>query len=339
MDSIVIAIDGVSPYAKMILQRKRRKDDTYNPKKLNAVELTPGTQLIEKIDAFIKEYIKLRNKENEFLSTKYIYLDSKKHGEGELKIINHILKTDKKSHLIVSNDSDLVLMSVATHIKYIYILVNNKNSKNIVSIDEIVKNASNDDFVFISLMVGNDYFNKLKYVSFDSLWKGYHTFRKYHDIPIIENCNINFDGLSELMLYIVRFLPKRNYKVFVHKRYNEDRVKKYLECITWCMSMYSKGKCPMQEYTYDPIVTPTPLDIIYYCYTCKNGNVQVPKSDTKPLSNDIYPLLVMPKAAVNLIPKDYHKYVNKELKHIYDDNYKFTKKDIDYILSFNVTYV
>jgi len=149
--TLLFALDGVAPAAKLNQQRERRwlsfKNSTGLPKRhtnlpikpqsddekdlFNSVSITAGTnfmkQLSQHIDFFIKRKLQddsvWRGIEN------IIFSDSSVPGEGEHKIIDHIRdyqnsnnyeKNDK--HCIYGMDSDLVMLSLVTHEENMYIL-------------------------------------------------------------------------------------------------------------------------------------------------------------------------------------------------------------------------
>ena len=106
---IYIAIDGVAPMGKILQQRQRRyryffdKSIKMNIKSeeeieikvknnieepilpISSIELTPGTEYMERINKKIEEYVKK-------LKIKYIYSSYHEEGEGEHKIMQYIKK-------------------------------------------------------------------------------------------------------------------------------------------------------------------------------------------------------------------------------------------------------
>ena len=82
-DKLIICIDGVAPFAKIIQQRKRRYLTFYKNiidkviSKWDTNAISPGTKFMNKLDEFINE----KNNKN-----KYIFSGSNEEGEGEHKI-------------------------------------------------------------------------------------------------------------------------------------------------------------------------------------------------------------------------------------------------------------
>ena len=184
-------------------------------------------------------------------------------GEAEYKIINTVINNKTNKSLIISNDSDMILISIASNINDIYILNNHK----IYSIDIIKKtftdtyNTSYMDFIILSLFQGNDYFPKLKFVTFKSTWNAY---KLYIESSINKNkslyngTSINMFNLRRYINYLLYCLPKQYNKFvlnnnFIKEIYNKDV---YLKYISYCIDLYKSGDYSntfLQSYTLQPI--------------------------------------------------------------------------------------
>ena len=144
-----------------------------------------------------------------------IFSDSSVLGEGEHKIF-HYIRTLQKSqeynpkttHCIYGMDADLLLLTLLTHEKFVWLFRDDRSGKEIIDIDKLrhsvyteflslheipfTLNLNNviDDFVVLCLLVGNDFlpaFHSLKiakgamnkllriYEVVAPLWKGYLT--------------------------------------------------------------------------------------------------------------------------------------------------------------------
>lgn len=130
---LIICIDGVAPLAKIIQQRKRRYL-TFFKNKIDKIKtnwdtnaISPGTNFMNKLD----NYINTNN-------TKYIFSGSNEQGEGEHKIFN-IIKDDKDDKPIIINglDADLIILSLISNKKNIYLMRENKNVLTYLNIDNL----------------------------------------------------------------------------------------------------------------------------------------------------------------------------------------------------------
>ena len=87
----MLAVDGSSPYAKVLLQRKRRLQVVRGKtmiEKMNALQLTPGTQLMYDIEKYLKKYVERLKNELSYLKISYVISSAKSPDEGELKIFD-----------------------------------------------------------------------------------------------------------------------------------------------------------------------------------------------------------------------------------------------------------
>lgn len=196
---IYIAIDGVAPVGKILQQRQRRYKYLYDKKiRLNknedikcqlldngielpdipitSIELTPGTDYMERIHLKMLDYIKKKSK----IGLKYIYSSYHDEGEGEHKILQYIKKNSIKSSIIIYGlDADLLFLSLSLNNEFnIYIMrekqvFNNKDvdldeliEYNYVEIKELHKMIYNlgfntNDFIFMCYLIGNDFLPSL----------------------------------------------------------------------------------------------------------------------------------------------------------------------------------
>ena len=141
-DKMIICIDGVAPFAKIIQQRKRRYltfykniiDKVISTWDTNAI--SPGTKFMNKLDVFITE----NNKD------KYIFSGSNEAGEGEHKIFKIIdvyetesdIKDDNEKTIVINGlDADLIILSLISGRKNIYLMRENKDQLTYVNIDNL----------------------------------------------------------------------------------------------------------------------------------------------------------------------------------------------------------
>lgn len=138
--TLIIAVDGAVPAAKLAQQRARRfggskeaaeaaaakpkrgrKKTTVTPKFFSSNALTPGTDYMFSIDKAINEWL-TQNRGN--LPSKTIYSSHMSPGEGEHKIMDYIRQGDVVSdgaHVIWGLDADLIMLSLLAPLQNIFL--------------------------------------------------------------------------------------------------------------------------------------------------------------------------------------------------------------------------
>jgi 5'-3' exonuclease len=117
---IYIAIDGVVPMSKILQQRQRRHRFYYDNSQdeicndiypITSIELTPGTEYMERIHISMINYLKTKK-------IKYIYSSYHIEGEGEHKILRYIKNNIKNNDTIViyGLDADLLFLALSAMI-------------------------------------------------------------------------------------------------------------------------------------------------------------------------------------------------------------------------------
>lgn len=201
---IYIGIDGVAPMGKILQQRQRRyrflfdKKIKLNPfdtieeineiitktiKKnngieepvlpLSSIELTPGTDYMERINLKMIKYVDELKKRN----IKCIYSSYHDEGEGEHKILQYIKKNIESTIPIViyGLDADLLFLSLGLGWEYDLYVMREKQifSNKEVDLDEVPEynyveikklhilisnlNVSTNDFIVMCYLIGNDF--------------------------------------------------------------------------------------------------------------------------------------------------------------------------------------
>jgi len=239
---IYIAIDGVAPIAKILQQRQRRHRYLYDTKiklkydnlneeieeidetirddgiaisriPISSIELTPGTEYMERIN---KRMIELVKKIGEERNIKYIYSSYHVEGEGEHKILQYIRMNVKSEETIViyGLDADLLFLALSLGVgNNLYIMrekaifqnktleIEDEVSYNYVEINELHLminnlNIKTNDFIMLCYLVGNDFIpglltTDIKRNGLDKIISSYEEARKFINNDIIEK---NKDG-------------------------------------------------------------------------------------------------------------------------------------------------
>ena len=338
---IYLAVDGPSSYAKIALQRKRRSNAGVKNNKngINSLNLTPGTEFMKRIENKLELYIKRLEKQYKFLSPKIYLLSSNLPDEGEIKISKKIIDNGSNNlqakHLIIGNDSDLIVLGMSMKPIYnINILVKGKNSNELLSIEKLIKNQAQtlnryddidklidsnirDDFVIISLMMGNDYFPKLGYLQHENLWKLYYKFMNDRNDYLVQLNTINNETFQQFIYTIYKSLSPGFQKISP-SNVNLEYAKSYLEGLVWCLNMYKTGLCSMYDYIYvGESKSVHPYELLLYLSSNKD-NIKILESDTKPILAEIYPLIIMPKSGSHLLNKKYQELMDNELQYLYE---------------------
>ena len=166
------------------------------------------------------------------------------------KHTKHLEEDSNYNSLIISNDSDSVIISLCNNIDNIYIL----NKCNVIDIDKIKEmftekyNTNYMDFVLLTLFQGKDYFPKLKYISYKTIWEAYDKYIKLEsifksdDLSLYQN-GINIDNLKKYMMYLLYEIPNQYKKYncslqFFVEKYNKTD---YINIIEYCINLYRTG--------------------------------------------------------------------------------------------------
>jgi hypothetical protein len=339
--SINIGIDGSSPFMKIILQRKRRMEMIYNKKELSSLELTPGTEFMDEINQEIRIFMEKWKKNYKMNDIKININDSTNAGEGEIKVFQQLKENGKinlmDTHIVIGNDADLIVLAMASYpIKFIDILIRNENSYCIIKMETLINehlkllNSNTysynlrNEFVLLSIMMGNDYIKKLNYVDPLKMCDEYINLRKEiskgSDYGLVVNNEINYDFLKLFMIKLNNILPSQ-YNKLKYYDYDKDMIESYFKTLKWSWNLYNTGECSMIDYCTYYETSPSPIQIIYYIDLNKNINIPLPISLYKPINSKYIPLLVFNPQSSEL--------VQKKLRVLYDTKMKYLEFDLD----------
>ncbi len=218
-----ICVDGMAPIAKMIQQRKRRYLSVYQ-RTIDAVQvnwdtnaITPGTNFMQKLDSYMQSVTK---------NMAIHYSGSNIPGEGEHKIFE-LLRDVTDDPVIVINglDADLIILSLISHHKNIYLMregtdsvflnVNNLRKAIIKELTRLWNTQCNnqddendliESYCVMCSLLGNDFIPhlltlNLKADGLNKLLK--YTGLAYNNIGhLVQNSKINYDVLLDILQQI-----------------------------------------------------------------------------------------------------------------------------------------
>lgn len=239
---VIIAFDGVAPFAKLEQQRARRFKSNYEKRLLDTLvtwdtsAITPGTEFMIKLNTYVKQYFNSKNNIEFIVSTSDIY------GEGEHKIFQYIREHQeyhrKTNTIIYGLDADLIMLSLAhSHIfKNVYLFRDNTDLLHYIQKDSIYVNNTNDIYlVYINelcsaiireLYIGinnndnindNDENNKNKYRILDYIFICFLLGNDF--LPHFPSLNIRTNGIQYILQAYKQFISKTKNKEFL---INED---------------------------------------------------------------------------------------------------------------------
>ena len=215
-DKLLICIDGVAPFAKIIQQRKRRYLTFYRNKIDKIIStwdtnaISPGTNFMNKLNDYIIE----NNKD------KYIFSGSNEAGEGEhkiFKLINDYDENNDKTIIINGLDADLIILSLISGKNNIYLMRENKDEITYVNINNLklaiiaeletkwnIENTKDliESYCVMCSILGNDFIPHILNLNIKS--GGLDKLINITEIsirtngPLVENNEINQKTLSEI---------------------------------------------------------------------------------------------------------------------------------------------
>jgi hypothetical protein len=340
LDTINICCDGSAPLAKLFLQRVRRlqeariiyaNNNINDNLKTSSLNFTPGSVFMSTLHEKLQN-LKLKLEITLNVKVNINNLDS---GEAEIKnkyLINkHIDENPLSTHLLVTNDADVLLIVAATKIyQNIYVLLKHNM---ILCLKDLIKSHSDIfgystfpqyDFAFLNLFNGNDYLPKLRYTTIDKIWESYKLkLRKYKEGLVLEKdmktgrFTINQPFLLDILKSIVSKISIPVMKKTRLFEYKYQEYSNYVDGLIWCFQMYFEGKCNYNSYLYSSENTPDPLLLMLHLMT-HNINSHFNLEMTKAISNNLCSILLLPNIARDLIDKKYYEFMDKH-EYLYEE--------------------
>ena len=228
---IIFVMDGVSPGTKRLTQRTRR----FSNKKVsqfNINQISVGTIFIDRISNDIYEYLLTLVPSTEL---QIYFSDYRTPGESEYKIIQYIQDHIELQEriLIISRDSDIILLSLSLLHSNLYILrYNEYHTTNIINIHTLKQTISDelpiDDFYLLTVLsMTNDYNLAIPFSSFtiSKLIMAYKHYYTMYSLPIIK---INRICTYSFYLFIQLLYFSNNTTI-----YNENEYEQMLKSFHW----------------------------------------------------------------------------------------------------------
>jgi 5'-3' exoribonuclease 1 len=305
--TLIIAIDGVAPQAKINQQRSRRYKG--GAERLPNVifdtnSITPGTSFMMDLDTFLRGELEKLIKMDSPLPGEVIYSSHLVPGEGEHKIAEILRQRNPENKVVVIHgmDADLIMIYLLLFDKgwnNIYVFRENTENykvKTIIDLKSLKTVISNlykskyplDDFVILLFLLGNDFLpsfpvferinDALDVIIFD--YPKYLNEGDNLSDGLSDGLNIKWNNLAKYLNFIITHDYDRLLKLWVE---NNDAVIKYPstvaeKCIIVTRRVTSETtKC---DRTFDP----TNFDAEWYSaiFSSKvNKGIVVPSEEEK----------------------------------------------------------
>jgi 5'-3' exonuclease len=325
--SIIIANDGPAPLAKLLLQRERRSGSCrkISDLKTSSLIFTPGTYFMNSIQSKLETYMNQIKKKYK-VQVKYLIGCE---GEAELKLKKQLTENIKKysndTHIIISNDADMIAMFGTLDVKSFFkvficsnVGTNSKKDTEIISIGTLMDSHTNKygmtknfglDFTLLSIMLGNDYLPKIQYVELDKLLSSYKKaiFNNQNGLVLNINLEINIKLFVNILNGVIANTRMQYIDNFHMHNLNFSLYSNYMDGLLWCLDMYYQGECTRYNYMYENDENPHPFGLIFYM----NLNPEICDLNTQTypsMDSNLYSILVMPKKALSLIDSKYHSF-------------------------------
>lgn len=263
-DVLVIVMDGIPPKAKE-KTREARIINSLKYSKNKVIDFSNENTINNIKLEFINFADNIKNIFNIKPITLFNDID-----EGELKIFKYIDNTSYKSYCIVSNDADVILLSLMRN-KFIYIMnFRNHNSYfiNTLSLKCLLMKHFDFpyyfdyDFPFICMLIGNDYLPKLKYISENMIYNAYHKFSKLKN-PLINmlSTKLILENFYTFLGFLINEMKSYNRTSLSSINNEESGI--YIKGLQWCIQSYINSSCIDIEFKCD-VPPQHPLNLMIY---------------------------------------------------------------------------
>eukprot|EP01114_Cavostelium_apophysatum_P023636 TRINITY_DN8968_c0_g1_i1.p1 TRINITY_DN8968_c0_g1~~TRINITY_DN8968_c0_g1_i1.p1 ORF type:complete len:512 (-),score=99.65 TRINITY_DN8968_c0_g1_i1:1300-2835(-) len=335
--SILLALDGPGPAAKLKAQIQRRYKSS-GKQKFDTAQLSPGTIFMSKLKEYLVCYACYLLQKEEYANIHVEISGAEVPGEGEIKIAEYILRTNKTSdaqggdkYLIHSSDSDAILIAISTLSENVEVLTNKesmffstgKMMDYFRGVDPTRPARVAYDFILACILNGNDYLPEMARLPFARLWKQY---RRLKEKPKFENQfllnedrTLNYSLFSRLIKGPKDAPPQNHHRGKSKKEEKHDssepkalsepqqrRIRRYLEGLQWNIAMYWFGRCPDYSYVYLSFLAPPPQEIRQWLSTNSAISCEWPMDE--PLTPLQFGVLITPFFCRGYLPSPVHSF-------------------------------
>ena len=243
-DLIIICIDGPAPQAKLMQQRSRRfkafdkpvGDSEVLANRLGEIDnlfdpnsITPGTAFMLGLDEYLQSFFPSLLKK---FPVKLFYSSHLVPGEGEHKIMDYYRsgQLTAGNHVLYGLDADLIMLSLLAPINNIFL--SRENERQVIDIErfklwlkERYKGISNDDFVVMIYLLGNDFLPR--HLSLKDIDKTVLLLLDIYSkikLTLIKNDEINWSDFRILIAELAKLEDKAIHSLYDDKNLNEIKV-------------------------------------------------------------------------------------------------------------------
>ena len=267
-DVLLIAVDGTAPFSKACQQRTRRfvavrdmKSDSFD-----RTVLSPGSVFMEDMHQALLRFIEEKKKSDSvWMKPVVMYSSTYVPGEGEAKILNYVREerlkdgwNPNKTHVIYSNDADVIFLSLQTHEPFFMLLREADSSqwKREYAAHEAKKTAMKwgaDDFEYVHMSVVREYMardfqvegEELEHVIDDfvsiAFLIGNDFVHEFTDIIIQKG------GFNDVVEVYKKVLAETGQHLVVNGRYNKDFQYLFMKGLTLKFGKGIRASMPEEE--------------------------------------------------------------------------------------------
>jgi hypothetical protein len=235
--------------------------------------------------------------------------------EGEIKIKSHVLRNQKRypqeTHLICSADSDMILLLFTCNdLTKIYQMIDKKVIVHFGTLLDSHRkkfgstNTEKYDFVFINLMMGNDYFPKVAYLKLENVWDAYKIISRTRPTGLVscQNCHVKVD---QVFIHDLLYYATKKTRQYMMDRFNfadiaDKTYKDYVQGLYWCFGMYVTGNCSDYRYICEDRTSLHVTGVLWSIFF--NNTYTISKSDS--IDVDLCGILLIPEKAKILLSKE-----------------------------------
>ena len=217
-DTLILAVDGVAPQAKIAQQRQRRfrsAMESSGKEIFNSSAITPGTEFMKRLDNYLQRWI-IGAKNT--LPPKVIYSSHMVSGEGEHKIFAMMRNGDlvgDGAHVVYGMDADLIMLSMLAPLDRIYLM--REDLTDVIDIDnlksgireELNSKTAIEDFVVMIFLIGNDFLPHLP--TLNDMEEAIDTMIRIYKVtgqPLTDGKEINWKGFSTYLAALASEEPR-----------------------------------------------------------------------------------------------------------------------------------